>query len=288
MAIVIPLVMMAVGASTTTIIVTSLVLTAVGANAAIDRAASKVFGKDLVSIADIGGAVFMGASAMGAFGGAEGAVDGAGGIGLAEGETPASLTGGAETLEGGATPAAALTGTPPPASGGALATAAGTSGTAAPPDLSAAAPTPAPDLSAPATSTPDASGLTPGQTQYGMVENGAATTGTATTGTATSGAANTGAATNGVASPTVAPAGAPPKPFPDAVWDKVTGMWKSLGDRGQGALLQVGGNLLAGAANGAAQAKMAADGRAYDAKYRTGSGLKQWAPRQTPYSPPGG
>lgn len=249
MAVIIPLVMYAAGAELTTIAITSLALTAVGANAAINKAASSVFGKDLVSFANIAGGVFLATSGSGMWD-SPSSVSDVSGMGIdqmgASTMTPQAIEAAAASGAGGG--AAAV-----PA-GGALATAAGDIPTAGFENL----PT-------------NPSGISPAQQQYGAVENGAATSGPAT-----------GPATAGTA-----PAGAPPKPFADAVWDKVTGAWKSLGDKGQGALLQVGGNLLAGAANSANQAKMAADQRAYDSKYRSGSGLTQWAPKRSVYSPGG-
>jgi len=251
MAIIVPIVLAAAGASAAVTIGVSLALAVTGISAKIDKAASKVFGKDLVTVASIAGAVYL-AYSGGAFGG--GGESSASAVSNVSALDPSEFgaLAGAENAAGSVTGAASGA----TQQGGALANAAG-------------------DTSFDAWDFNPAGGggggISADQARYGMLENSAAASG----GNPAAGAS------------TATPPGAPPKPFADAVWDKVTGAWKSLGDRGQGALLQVGGNLLSGMANGAAQAKAAADQRAYDSKYRSGSGLTQWAPRRTVYSPGG-
>ena len=82
MAVAIPLVMMAAGASTVYIAAAAVVLAATGVGGKINQAASKVFGKDLVNAANIAGSLYMGYSAMGADagGGLGQAVDATGGL----------------------------------------------------------------------------------------------------------------------------------------------------------------------------------------------------------------
>lgn len=257
MAIIVPIIMVAMGAGTALTVGVSLALAATGINAAIDKAASKVFGKDLVKIGNIAGAVFMGAQGAGLFDSAASAgtsavSEGASAVSgmdlAADAGTAASSAGNSVSAAAGAMDGAAQ--------GGALqAMGSGSNGQWDVPG----------------------SGISADQARYGAVENSAAST-----------AKPAGAPTAGGAPSTAPPPGAPPKPTSDSVWDKATGAWKSLGDRGQGALLQVGGNLLSGMANSAAQAKAAADQRAYESKYRSGSGLTQWAPRQSVYARPGG
>lgn len=74
MAIAIPLIMGAAGASAATIAVVSIAFAVTGVNDRINSAASEVFGKDLVGLANIAGMVYGAASASGALGGAESTV----------------------------------------------------------------------------------------------------------------------------------------------------------------------------------------------------------------------
>lgn len=75
MAIAVPLLMGAAGFGSTAIMATSLVMGVSGIGGKINKAASKVFGEDLVNIANIGGAAFM-AFSGGFSSGAEGAMNG--------------------------------------------------------------------------------------------------------------------------------------------------------------------------------------------------------------------
>lgn len=90
MAVAVPIIMAAAGATTTQIIVTSLVLTAVGANDAINEAATDVFGQDLVNIGNVAGGLYL--AFGGGFGGGFGGVSGAESAG-----SVVDATGGLET-----------------------------------------------------------------------------------------------------------------------------------------------------------------------------------------------
>lgn len=73
MAVAIPLLMVAAGVETAVVVGFSLAMAATGASSMMNQEASKVFGKDLVNIANIAGALYM---ASGGFGsGAEGATE---------------------------------------------------------------------------------------------------------------------------------------------------------------------------------------------------------------------
>lgn len=111
MAVIIPIAMAYAGATTATIAFTTIAMAVTGVSAKVDRAASKVFGEDVVKFANIAGAIYMAGS--GAFGGGEAAaagdglgsvVDATGGMETAVGSTantgvPAAVdaTGGLET-----------------------------------------------------------------------------------------------------------------------------------------------------------------------------------------------
>lgn len=182
MAVAVPLIMGAAGASTLATVATTLVLGATGINAKIDKAASKVFGEDLVKIGNIAGAAFM---AWDAFGG-----------GAASSTPDAFSVGDAFGVGGPADPTSPFA--------------------------------------------VDAGGLVEGA----------------------------GGAT----------------PPGSGVLDSITNAGKSIADKWstmkpatQGALLQVGGNLLAGYGQAKAADKRAEEERKYDSKYRSGSGLPYWA-----------
>jgi hypothetical protein len=229
MAIAIPIVMAAAGASTTAIFATTLVLAATGINSKIDNAASKVFGKGLVRAANIAGAIYMGASAMGS-GSADGAASAGDGIN--------GLDAGTEAANAGADAAAA-------------------GGTSAAPEVSG-------DMAGMAgqrAAVGSMDGLDQGVSQATQQAAQQAAQQATTQG------ALKAAATQGAGSATSTGSG---------FTDKIANMWNGAGDRTKGALIQVGGNLLAGAAQGYAQAKQIADQRAYEqqqnAIYRSGSG----------------
>lgn len=65
MAVALPLALGALGASTAVSVGVGLAVAATGIGSKIDKAASKVFGKDLVKVANIAGAAYMGYQAMG-------------------------------------------------------------------------------------------------------------------------------------------------------------------------------------------------------------------------------
>lgn len=129
MAVAVPLVMAAAGAGTAAIVGTSLVLAATGVNSKIDRAASKVFGKDLVNVANIAGSAFlafgggMPSAGAGSSAGLGEAVDATGGMDTALGSTantgmptPVDATGGmdtATTAPANQVPMGALASVPP-------------------------------------------------------------------------------------------------------------------------------------------------------------------------------
>lgn len=89
MAVVVPLVMAAAGATATTIALTSIALAVTGISGKINKAATKVFGEDLVKVANIAGSMYLafgggfsggGEAAAGAADGLGGVVDATGGI----------------------------------------------------------------------------------------------------------------------------------------------------------------------------------------------------------------
>jgi hypothetical protein len=100
----------AIGISATMLAIgTGLVLQVTGINDKINKAASKVFGEKLVSVANIAGSIFLGATAAGLIGGAAEAAGGAmaGAAGAAEGGAQAAANaawsaGGAAEVAGGA------------------------------------------------------------------------------------------------------------------------------------------------------------------------------------------
>lgn len=100
----------AIGISATALAIgTGLVLQVTGVNDKINKAASKVFGEKLVSVANIAGSIFLGATAAGLIGGAAEAAGGAlaGAAGAAEGGAQAAANaawsaGGAAEVAGGA------------------------------------------------------------------------------------------------------------------------------------------------------------------------------------------
>jgi hypothetical protein len=258
--------MAAVGASTTAIVVTSVALAVTGISAKIDKAASKVFGEDVVKFANIAGAVFMAAggsewlSQAGASAGsgtdtaingldladdASALADGASGAG---GEAVASSTPGvvdasmeAALAENAASAYAPMTDAQ--MLGGFEADAGGLAG------VTASDPT----AMAPPTSTPQSSGALSRATQT------------------TPNAAGTG----------TAPGSGP--------FDKVAQFWNSSDPKTRGALLQVGGNLLSGGMQGYAQGKQLEQQQAYererDSIYRSGSGYDytKYGPRKPVY-----
>lgn len=237
--------MMAAGTSTTVMMATTLVLAATGISAKIDKAASKVFGSDIVKFADIAGAVYMGVN--GGMGGSEGA-EGASATTAADdareltnasemaGENAASATTGASAATTGASTidaTSAVTNGASQATQGVLSQA--------------------------------AAGDVAGQ---GLVSQGAA-----------GGGINAPIATGAAADTSQAAAtgmNAAPK---QTLFEKLTaGPTADDVQRAsmRGALIQMGGNLLAGAAKGYADAKQLEEQRAWqrqqDAIYRSGSG----------------
>ena len=211
MAIAVPLIMGATGASaaiagalgvsaTAVGIGTSLALAATGIGSKVDKAAANVFGKDLVNVGNIAGAAY------GAFGGGfDGSSD--------------------------------MFGSAPPTSN-----IAATAASSAPFDASGT------ESSVPRITAADADAM------------------------------------NAMAKPAASVAGSPVKGdgSPAGVTAGVKKFWGDLGDKGQGALLQVGGNLLAGVGQGAAKAKELDLERQFkldqDARYRSGSGLNTFGP----------
>jgi len=266
MAVAIPIIM-AVGfeATAATIIATSLVLTATGANAKINAEASKVFGKDVVSLANIAGAVYLAGSGGSAGGGSEEAVSG---MDLAadagQGATGANgITEAANSLNGGAagTMGTAQFGSAPPAD--LTFSDAGQSGFNVEP-LPGSDPT-AVQFGGPTSMQPGALSQAAGSPAPGQVTAPAA--------------------------PSVPgnPA-AVPKPTSTGGVDLLSragDAWKNLGDRGQGALIQVAGGVMQGYGQAQTQQALLDQQRANDAKYRSGSGLAYWQAKPS-YTKPGG
>jgi len=229
MAVAIPLIMAAAGASTAAIVGPSLVLSAVGANAKINKAASRVFGEGVVKFANVAGGVFLAASAAGAF------------------SDPASAAGAFSDPAAAAGAAGAELG---PTAGGYV------NGADLASDLAASG---RGALAAVAPSTAGASaqvaGAMPPPTPVGPAQQFASNIG------------------KGV--------------------DKAVGLVKSAmptGDYARGALITTGGQALAGWAQGKQQEQAEQAQAERDARYRSGSGLRYWAPPAGPsYNPgPGG
>ncbi|MEY4415996.1 MAG: hypothetical protein RIQ53_3289, partial [Pseudomonadota bacterium] len=97
MAVAIPILMTAAGASTAVTLGVSLAAGITGLSASIDKAAAKVFGKDLVQIGNIAGAIALATGSVPDLSGA-GSVAGAGGLEMTGAELGSS---GVETLTGG-------------------------------------------------------------------------------------------------------------------------------------------------------------------------------------------
>lgn len=235
MAVAIPIIMSATGASaaigaslgaalgvgaisaTAISIGTGLVMAATGISAKIDKAASKVFGKDLVTVANIAGGLYL---AAGGFSGGE-ASGGFAGDATAAGYDPGF----------------------------------GTSGGIIPTEVAGAAPV---------------------WSQAGADTMGALVR------------ANVDAA-GGAATMAQAPAAtiAQPQTGVGGALSKVGAAWDKAAPTTKSALIQAGGNLLAGVAQGKAE-EAAMDKRfEQEARYRSGSGLPYWQKAPNPYTPPG-
>lgn len=225
MAVAIPLLMTAAGASTAVTLGVSLAAGITGLSASIDRAATKVFGKDLVQIGNIAGAIALATGSVPDLSGATSA-----------GASAGTLAGNGAEILGGAIDAGGLN----LAGDGVLAQAGGASGGLTLDPVSASG---------------------GGLDLAGSAAQASAEVGTKAALTQPL-AANSGA--------TSATGGS---------WtDKLSGTWKSLGDKGQAAAVQVGGSLLTGAASGYANAQAQKDvldeQRRNNETYRTGSHLR--------------
>jgi hypothetical protein len=220
----------AIGISATALAIgTGLVLQVTGINDKINKAASKVFGEKLVSVANIAGSIFLGATAAGLIGGAAEAAGGA-------------LAGAAGAAEGGAQAAANAAWS----AGGAaeVAGGAGVSGLA---------------------------GVDAAQT----VAN------------ATFGSGGAAEVANGVTAPSAfdsslkaAQQGA------TKVGEGLKTAWNSMGDKTQAAVMQMGGQALAGMSAGKAAEEAEKQRIANENRYRSGSGLTYWQ-RKPSYTPSG-
>lgn len=236
--------MAATGVGTAAILATSLVLGATGANDKINAAASKVFGKDTVKIANIAGAMYMAYQAFGSGAtGGEALDPGAAGL----------ETAGAAPLDG-----SGLTGVSSPL-------------------------TAAPDAVAGATEVTGAAAASPGggalstAAQGGRLDLLAPQSAPGASFDIQTPA--TSAAAQPAASAAVAPQApmAPSAPNPVSAAASKAGTWFSgLSPQAQGALVLVGGQTVGGWAQGRAQDRAAQAQRDYDAQYRSGSGLKKW------------
>lgn len=248
MAIAVPVIMAATGVGAGAILATSLVLGATGANDKINSAASKIFGKDTVKIANLAGAMYMAYQAFGSgAGGSESLDPGAAGLETA-GAAPLDGSG----LTGVSSPLTAV----PEAVAGATDVTGAVSATPGGGALSAATgPGARLDLLAP-------------QAQPGASFDIQT------------------AATSEAAQPVLGAAVAPQAPMAPAapsganavsnVINRVGSTFKGMSPQAQGALVLVGGQVVGGWAQGRAQDKAAQAQRDYDAQYRSGSGLKKW------------
>jgi hypothetical protein len=221
----------AIGISATALAIgTGLVLQVTGVNDKINKAASKVFGEKLVSVANIAGSIFLGATAAGLIGGAAEAAGGAlAGAGAA---VPEGVSAGLEAAD-----AAMGAGLPGVSGGGASAL----SGVDAAQDAANAA----------------------------WRSGGAAEV-----------AANKVAPTAFDSSLNAAKQGA------TKVGEGLKTAWNSMGDKTQAAVLQMGGQALAGAAQGKAAEEAEKQRIANENRYKSGSGLSYWQRKPT-YTPPG-
>lgn len=235
MAVAIPLIVMAAGAGaaaaigvsvTTLAIGTGLVLQATGINAKINKAASKVFGEKLVNIANIAGSVFIGASAAGLLGAAEGASSLASTAASAVPEGVAAAADAADLAMAQGLPGAS---TASSLSGGASAANQLAAGTGVPP---VGGGLPAPSIGEP-------TGILK-QAQQGATKIG----------------------------------------------EGLKSAWNSMGDKGQAAALQIGGQMLSGASAGKAAEEAEKQRIANENRYKSGSGLTYWQNKPS-YTPPG-
>lgn len=222
----------AIGVGATTVAIgTGLVLSATGISAKIDKAASKVFGKDLVNFANIAGSIYLAGGAMGAWD-------------TASGSLASAAAGGA----GGVSP-------PPGSLENAAFMEANAGGVMADPTAGVAQANMG--LNMDPTATPANQGVTQPTNPNASLK--AAKLGTTPAGTGTV----------------------------DTATQKAAGIWNGLGDRTQAAALQIGGNILSGAAQGKAAQAAEAARIANENRYRSGSGLSYWQQRPS-YTPRGG
>ena len=237
--------MAATGVGTAAILATSLVLGATGANDKINAAASKVFGKDTVKIANIAGAMYM---AYQAFSG-----DGLAGADALDPAAAGLETAGAAPLDG-----SGLTGVSSPL-------------TAAPEAVAGAT-----EVTGAAVASPGGGALSTAA-QGGRLDLLAPQSAPGASFDIQTPA--TSAAAQPAASAAVAPQApmAPSAPNPVSAAASKAGTWFSgLSPQAQGALVLVGGQTVGGWAQGRAQDRAAQAQRDYDAQYRRGSGLKKW------------
>lgn len=221
----------AIGISATALAIgTGLVLQVTGVNAKINKAASKVFGDKLVTVANIAGSIFLGAQAAG-------------------------LIGGAADAAGGALASAA--GSAAPGGAQAAANAAWSAGGAA--EVAGGA---------------GVSGLT-GVDAAQQVANATWSSG----GAAEAAAMKAPSAFD--SSLSAAKQGA------TKVGEGLATAWNKLGDKGQSALMQIGGQALTGASQGKAAEEAEKARIANENRYRSGSGLSYWQ-RKPSYTPPAG
>lgn len=232
MAVAIPILMTAAGASTAVTLGVSLAAGITGLSASIDKAAAKVFGKDLVQIGNIAGAIAL----------ATGSVPDLSGAASSAGASAGGLAGNGVDSLGTAVDAGGLQ-----LAGDGVLAQAGAEGLT----LDAAA---------------------GGGQGLALDLSGSAAQASAEVGTKTA-----------LTQPLSAGGGA--TSTTGSSWtDKLSGTWKTLGDKGQAAAIQTGGALLTGAASGyanaQAQQEQLEEQRRNNQTYRTGSHLRYSATRR--------
>lgn len=278
MAIAIPLIMGAMEVSATVIALTSAAVAVTGIGAKINNAAAKVFGKDLVGIANIAGGLYMGFGNMGgggASGGASGggsasfggleAIDAAGGVGGAA-ETASAMNlanasgGAADAMSGGAFGGLEALDTAKAAAGAAYEVAPGAMGG----DYGGAqygAPSAAPDA-----------GAMGGDVNGAQYQSGPPPANNVTTGRPNGVLKEAAGAAPGQASTAATNLGVPEgikKLGADAVkW------FEGLDPRSRAALIQAGGQMVAGAAAGYQRSKELQTVREDRERYTSGSGMR--------------